>query len=305
MRLLPSFIITISLLFGASAASARQAPDYDLASLWYMSEVVVEGEELGYTEWNSSWFLGNVRVTRLHKGPDTIRVGDEIPVGTYGLIRKISELWRSSEAARRETPDLDTKQVLLFLKWNEAGDTYRPAKHYLQVGSGIKLIMDAEAVVYRLEQMMNPGPYELIRQGPERIDRNQLKRRETSKEIDAEKDTFPSYWESHAYRYGREELRQDLELAAEHVKQFETALSAGDLDTLESYLPSTLTLAIESNRDGRVALRRTYENALASAAAAEFVKRADEVRIAGAMIRHRHQLTYSTLQTLKRALPPR
>ena len=287
-----SLSVAIALLAGAAPANARQMDDSDLASLWYLSEVVVEGEELGYTEWNSSWFLGKVRVTRVHKGPDTIRVGDEIPVATHSCTRKL----------RRDGPDVDTNQVLLFLKWNEEGDTYRPAEHYHQVASGIKLIMDAEDVVYRFEQMMNPGLYEPVRQGPELIDRSELARREVPAEIDAARETFPGYWESEAYVYGRSALRRDLELARKHVQRFETALSAGDLDALESYLPSTLPMAVSYVQDGRRFLRRTYANALASAAAAEFAKRADAARIAAVLERHRDQLTYDALQTLEGAL---
>ena len=99
-----SLSFAIALLTGAAPASARQMNDFDLASLWYLSEVVVEGEELGYMEWNSSWFLGKVRVTRVHKGPDTIGVGDEIPVATHGCTRKL----------RLDGPEVDTNQVLLF-----------------------------------------------------------------------------------------------------------------------------------------------------------------------------------------------
>lgn len=287
-----SLTVAIAFLAGAAPASAAPMHDYGLASLWYMSEVVVEGEESGYTEWNSSWFLGKVRVTRVHKGPDTIGVGDEIPVATYGCHRKL----------RLGGPAVDTNQVLLFLKWNEEGNVYRPAEHYLQVASGIKLIVDAEDVVYRFEQMNNPGPYELVRQGPELIDRSELARREVPAEIDALRETFPGEWESEAYVYGRSALRRDLELAAEHVERFDTALSAGDLDALESFLPSTLSMAIWSTQDGRSFLRGTYANALASAAAAEFAKRADDARIAAVLERHRHQLTYDVLQTLERAL---
>lgn len=297
-----SLSVAIAFLAGAAPASARQMHDYDLASLWYMSEVVVEGEELGYAEWNSSWFLGKVRVTRVHKGPDTIDVGDEIPVATYGCTRKLSPLWRHSESVSRQGPEVDTKQVLLFLKWNEEGNVYRPAEHYLQVASGIKLIVDAKDVVYRFEQMMNPGLYELVRQGPELIDRSELARREVPAKIDAVKETFPGYWESEAYVYGRSALRRELELAGEHVQRLETALSAGDLDALESFLPSTLPMAIRSTQDGRPFLRGTYANALASAAAVEFAKRADDARITAVLERHRHQLTYDVLQTLERAV---
>jgi len=287
-----SFSVAIAVLAGAAQASAAPMHDYDLASLWYLSEVVVEGEELGYTEWNSSWFLGKVRVTHVHKGPDTIAVGDEIPVATYGCIRKL----------RFDGPAVDTSQVLLFLQWNEEGSMYRPAEHYLQVASGIKLIVDAEDAVYRFEQMMNPGPYELVRQGPELIDRSELGRRKVPAEVDADKEKFPGEWESAAYVYGRSALRRDLELAGKHVERFETALNAGDLDALELFLPSTLPMAISYTQDGRQFLRGGYANAMASAAATEFAKRADNVRIAAALERHRHQLTYDVRQTLERAL---
>jgi hypothetical protein len=294
--------VAIAFLAGAAPASARQMHDYDLASLWYMSEVVVEGEELGYTEWNSSWFLGKLRVTRVHKGPDTIGVGDEIPVATHGCTRKLSSLWRHPDTVSQQGPDADTKQVLLFLKWNEEGNVYRPAEHYLQVASGIKLIVDAENVVYRFEQMINPGLYELVRQGPELIERSELARREVPAEIDAVRETFPGYWESEAYVYGRSALRRDLELASQHVERFETALSAGDLDALESFLPSTLPMAIRSTQDDRPFLRGTYANALASDAAGQFAQRADDARIAAVLESHRHQLTYDVLQILERAL---
>jgi hypothetical protein len=284
--------VAIALLAIVAPASAAPLRDYDLASLWYLSEVVVEGEESGYTEWNSSWFLGKVRVTRVHKGPDTIRVGDEIPVATHSCIRK----------PRFDGPAVNTNQVLLFLTWNQEGSTYRPAEHYLQVASGIKLIVDAEDVVYRFEQFMNPGLYELVRQGPERIDRGELARREVPAEIDAAKETFPGDWEGQAYVYGRSALRKDLELAAEHVERFQAALDGRDLDALESYLPSTLPLAISHVQDGRRILRGSYANALASAAAAEFAQRADNARIAAVLQRHGGQLTYDVRQRLERAM---
>lgn len=265
--------------------------DYDMASLWYMSEVVVEAEELGSSEWNS-WLLGQVRVTRVHKGPDTIGVGDEIPVATWGFTRKPTF----------QGPEVDTRQVLLFLKWNREGNVYRPAERYLQVASGIKLIVDAEDVVYRFEQMNNPGPYAPIRQGPELIDRSELARRKVPAEIEAARETFPGHWESAAYVYGRSALRRDLELAGKHVERFQTAVSSGDLDALESFLPSTLPIAHWSTQDGRPVVRGTYDNALASAAATEFAKHADHARISAALERHRRQLTYGARLTLERAL---
>jgi hypothetical protein len=287
-----SLSVAIAVLAGAAPASAAPLHDYDLASLWYLSEVVVEGEELGHTEWNSSWFLGQVRVTNVHKGPEMIRVGDEIPVATHSCIRRL----------RFRGPEVDTNQVLLFLRWNEEGDTYRPAEHYLQVASGIKLIVDTEDVVYRLEQFMNPGLYELVRQGPELINRSELGRREVPSELDAAREKFPGDWESQAYVYGRGALHRDLTLAELHVDRFETALKAGDLDALESFLPSTLPMAISYVEDGRRILRGNYANALASAAAAEFAQHADDARIAAVLERHRHELTYDVRQTLERAL---
>jgi hypothetical protein len=283
----------------ASVVPVCAAPlhDYDMASLWYLSEVVVEGEELGYSEWNSSWLVGNLRVTRVHKGPETLGEGDEIPVATELAISR-----KPLFSGPLDATGVETKQVLLFLQWNQQETAYRPGERYLLVASGLKLIVDADDVVYRLEQGMNPGPYELMRQGPELVDRSELKMREVTAEIEAEKEKFPGYWESQAYVYGRSALRRDLDLAAKHVDRFQEALDAGNLDALEQFLPSSLPMAAWSMQDGVPLLRTGYRNALASAAATEFARHADAARISAVLDRHSHQLTYDVRYVLERAL---
>lgn len=292
-----SYSVVVFLCDGVVPVQARQMYDYDMASLWYLSEVVVEGEELGYSEWNSSWLAGNVRVTRVHKGPDTLGEGDEIPVAMDLAITRQPLFSGPRDAAR-----VETKQVLLFLSWNQQQTAYKPGERYLLVASGLKLIADAEDVVYRLEQGNNPGPYELVRQGPELVDRSDLKMRATTAEIEAEKERFPAYWESEAYVYGLAALRRDLELAKQQVEQFQTALESGDLDGLEQYLPSNVPIAIMSTQDGVPLLRSGYRNALALTAATELARQADGARIAAVLERQPNQLTYDVRSLLERAL---
>lgn len=283
--------VAVVLLTGFCPLQARMLQDCDMASLWYQSEVVVEGEELGYTEQNY-WQLGKVRVTRVHKGEDKVAVGDEIPVAVTTFSRKE----RSSDA------EIDTKQVLLFLNWNQKGGTYLPAERYLPVGPGVKLIVDEENVVYGFQQLSNPGPYQPVRQGPERIDRSKLKKRKVSEQDQAYKQRWPEYWESRAYVYGRAELRKDLELAKRRVERLRAALDGHDLDALESYLLSTLPVALGWSESGRHSVRVNYADAVALAAAQEFLKRADAARIKAALEQHRGEHTYQVQQTLERAL---
>jgi hypothetical protein len=49
---------------------ARSLPEYDMASLWYQSEVVVEGEQVG----------GQVRISLIHKGEQKVAKGEAISV---------------------------------------------------------------------------------------------------------------------------------------------------------------------------------------------------------------------------------
>jgi len=285
-----AIVVPILSTLSVRNVQARQMNDCDMASLWYLSEVVVEGEELGYTEENY-WLVGKVRVTRVHKANDKVAVGDEIPVAHSALSRKMS--FAGAE--------IDTKQVLLFLTWNQEGNIYRPAEHYLPVPSGVRLIVDADDVVYRFEQQNNPGPYAPVRQGPELIDRSELEKRKVRQEDQAFQETWPEYWESLAYVYGRAALRRDLDLAKRRVERLRAALDSHDVDALESFLPSTLPMAkIWSTVDGRHSVRGNYTDALASAAATEFVKHADNARIASVLEKHRRHLTFQVLQTLER-----
>src|SRR5688500_12540007 len=125
-------------------AGAAHMPDSDLASLWHLADVVVEGREQGYTTVDY-WEHGTLVVTEVHKGQDRVKVGDKIDVALMEYSR---------EPTFSEDP-VETNEVVMFLKWNERGDAYRPGNRYLPVPSGIRLIKDD--VVYRFQQFNQPG----------------------------------------------------------------------------------------------------------------------------------------------------
>ncbi len=286
-------------------AHARIMQDTDLASLWYAAEVVVEGEELGYKTVDY-WQRGQLRITHVHKGKDSVKAGDVIPIATQAYSRIPID----------QKGPVKTTKVLIFLKWNERGTRYIPGRTYIPVPSGIKLILDDEKVVYRYEQMSNPGPYRPTRQGPERLDRNKLQLRKVKPPLD--RAAFPAYWEARAYVYGRAELREDLKLARTRVERLKQALASRDLDKLEQFLRSTpnmaywVTVQLETIKgrpepsgtafEPKTFVRPTFTDSLASTAATEYVKRAEKSRIAATLKLMRHQLTSGVRMQLERAL---
>src|SRR5688500_14797153 len=211
---------------GAKAGAAHM-PDSDMASLWHLADVVVEGREQGYKTVDY-WEHGTLVVTEVHKGQGRVKVGDRIDVAMMAYSRKPA----FSQYA------IETDEVVMFLTWNERGDAYRPGNRYLPVPSGIRLIKDD--VVYRFQQFDQPGPYRPTRQGPEWIDRRELKTRKTTAEIDKWKPLDPECWESHAYVYDRAALRKDLGLAGKRAQRLAAAIESKNLDDLASFLPVAL-----------------------------------------------------------------
>ena len=309
-RIIPSSLVAVLLVMCLAAKTgAAHMPDSDLASSWYLADVVVEGREEGYKTENY-WEHGTLVVTEVHKGRDRVKVGDRIDVAMMAYSRK---------PAFSQDP-VETNEVVMFLKWNERGDAYRPGRRYLPVPSGIRLIKDD--VVYRFQQFDQPGPYRPVRQGPEWIDRSELKSRKTTAEIDKWKPLAPDYWESHAYVYDRAALRKDLGLAGKRAERLAAAIESKDLDDLASFLPVTLGMgttgyyedgngvvsnvpADEKDRPDlkrRVYVRPDYADALAQAAAEAFVKHADRARIAAVLAEHKDKLTRHVRHTLEAAL---
>ena len=307
---LSSLVAVLLVMCVAARTGAAPMSDSDLASLWYLADVVVEGREQGYRTENY-WEHGTLVVTEVHKGRDRVKVGDRIDVALQAYSR---------EPALSGDP-VETNEVVMFLKWNERGDDYRPGRRYLPVPSGIRLIEDD--VVYRFQQFDQPGPYRPVRQGPEWIDRSELKSRPTTAEIDKWKPLAPDYWESHAYVYDRAALRKDLELAGKRAERLAATIESKDLDELASFLPVTLgmgTMGYYEDGNGvvskvvpvdekdrpdlkrRVYVRPDYADALALAAAEAFVKHADRARIAAALAGHKDKLTRHVRHTLEAAM---
>ena len=301
-------LLVVTCLGGKTGAAPMS--DSDMASLWHLADVVVEGQEQGYRTENY-WEHGTLVVTEVHKGRDRVKVGDRIDVALQAYSR----------APAFSQDPVETNEVVMFLKWNERTDAYRPGNRYLPVPSGIRLIKDD--VVYRFQQFDQPGPYRPVRPGPEWIDRRELKTRKTTAEIDKWKALYPEQWESHAYVYDRAALRKDLRLAKERAERLTAAVESKDLDTLASYLPVTLGMGMAGHFEDangavsslvpadekdhpelkrRVYVRRDYADALALAAAEAFVKHADRARIASVLSEHKDKLTYPVRQTLEAAL---
>lgn len=129
----PSPVLTLSLLFAAAPASAWRMPSYDMASLYYMADVVAEVEELGYTKEDYS-LTGKVRALKVYKG--RLKAGDEITLSVYLRERH----WP------RNKP-LDVKSALVFLRWDEKKRRY--------LVWSIKLVL-ADGVL-RYTQFCSPG----------------------------------------------------------------------------------------------------------------------------------------------------
>lgn len=163
-------LILLSIL--ASAAPLRAAPmeHHDLASLLFEAEHVVEAQAVSHQhlieEWNTTT---TYRVTRVLQGD--LALDSEIQVfdDAYNYDIRPRYDWTDPAAPRAlPVPELDP-QVFLFLapapprQINEQQAT--PEGLFHKVPSGMRIV--AEGHVYRFEQMMNPGPYGPVPQGPD------------------------------------------------------------------------------------------------------------------------------------------
>src|SRR5688572_10378469 len=97
-------LLVVSCVGGAT--SAAHLPDSDMASLWRLADVVVEGREQGYRTENY-WEHGTLLVTEVHKGRDRVKVGDRIDIALMEYSRK---------PAFSQDP-VETDDVVMFLKW--------------------------------------------------------------------------------------------------------------------------------------------------------------------------------------------
>lgn len=200
--------IFIFLFFYQLEAKGKKLNSYDMASLYYISDLVIEADELGYEE--KDWILyGKVIVKDVYKGSNIIK-GDTIKVSMstiytnylygdsiYGILDS-NNILNNIKIIKNE---IESNRVLLFL--------VKDKDYYKQVLSGKKVIRNND--VFRYIQYSNPGPFYLIPQKEEFID----------------KQTF----------YTVSELKSDLKLAIKRVEKFQKSYQTENIQALKQYLP--------------------------------------------------------------------
>ncbi len=173
--------------------------NYDLASLYYEAEVVVEVEEGEYKTENYME-VGEATVLKVYKG--TVAVGDKLKVG-FSAYRRIS---MDAEFVQTVKPaPLKSKKALLFLMHDKKLNLYWPW------ADGARLI-GQDGVVYGFQQFSNPGPYYLIKDSPDYL---QMKEKGS---------------------YDEAKLHDELELAIKRAESFERALAGTDPEALRPFL---------------------------------------------------------------------
>lgn len=199
----------ISLMVSVSCHAAKM-PHYDLASLYWLADVVIEAVEPEYkrVEWHDE---GVVEVLVVHKG--TVKVGDKIPVVVHTLSRTLPNSAPavvvihndgSTEVKMSPEPTLKSTRTLLFLKWREK------EKQYWVTGNGMVFQSDHKTI-YGLRQFSNPGPY-----GPTPF--------------------VPIYTQPQKGVFDWQALETELVVAIQHATAFEAALGKKDKKQLMQYL---------------------------------------------------------------------
>jgi hypothetical protein len=166
-RSLPAFAL-LALFAAAAPVAAAPMEHHDLATLWFLSEQVVEAQEVAHgfelAEWNETT---TYKVTRRWKG--TLAVDAEIVVFDDAYSTRIEPSWDYSDPEQPRqipAPALDGR-VYLFLtaaapRLIAEGQSTREGL-WQKVPSGLRLV--AEGRVWRFEQWSNPGGYRPVPQG--------------------------------------------------------------------------------------------------------------------------------------------
>jgi len=125
-------------------AHAKLMPSYDMASMYYKADNVVQVDEIIYVQTNAMLTV-RCRIREVHKG--SLKLGQTITVSMGRIFLR---------------PDEEPAAALMFLGRPNEQDEYSP------IASGIKIILQNNNVL-EYEQRSNPGPYRLVSQKPEFI----------------------------------------------------------------------------------------------------------------------------------------
>ncbi len=153
----PIFLLAIglSLMLFPRSSEAMNLVTYDLDSLAYMSQEIVEGT-LGKTYAFSGFSVADISVTAVYKG--SFAEGDTFKIIALDFFRKpIADIIGGDTEPLREGA-----KVVLFLAKAKPDILYKipeDASIYVPVPSGMKVLLNDR--VYGFSQWNNPGPYEL------------------------------------------------------------------------------------------------------------------------------------------------
>ncbi len=200
----------------AKLAGARNILQYDLASYYYMSDVVVWVDELSYEKLEDVYHTDHrekTKVLKVYKGEvkpeeildvlvDSQIARHKIWDGVWECVEWEKKYCKKSKMTRWNEAPLS--QVLMFLIKSKD----KRANYQLIT---MKLMVHNE--IYDLKQVDNPGVMVLVEPKPEFI-------------------TLPS-----GVAYGLKELEDDLMLAIERAKDFEAAYAAQNIEKLKKFLP--------------------------------------------------------------------
>ncbi|MBI5499017.1 MAG: HEAT repeat domain-containing protein [Deltaproteobacteria bacterium] len=162
-------ILGLAILLAAPAgAAAAPMEHHDLASLWFLADEIVMGEEISHGTEGADWNeITTYRVSRSWKGE--LEVGAEIEVFDDVYRLAIEPTWDLSDPAspRRIDPPEREPCAILFLvpspaRLIEEGRFTREGL-WMKVPSGMRIL--AAGKVYRFVQMSNPGAYGPVPQG--------------------------------------------------------------------------------------------------------------------------------------------
>jgi hypothetical protein len=194
------------------ACHAAKMPSYDLASLYWLADVVVEtvNPEFKKLQWHEE---GEVEVIVCYKG--TVKPGDKLPVSIHTFSWTLP--FQGALKARVESDGgvvhepiderkLKVKRTLMFLRWD------KKTERYLICANGLVCEADGDGAIYGFQQNFNPGPYAPVPAQP----------RYTALPDDGV--------------YSWKIVLKELAKAIEHANQFDAAWRKKEVKELLSYL---------------------------------------------------------------------
>lgn len=194
------------------ACHAAKLPSYDLASLFWLADAVVEtvNPEFKKVQWREE---GEVEVIVCYKG--NAKPGDKIPVSIHtfswtlpfqGVLKSRIENDGSIVHEPLAERKLKAARTLLFLRWDKR------TERYAICANGLICESVGDGAIYGFQQNFNPGPYAPVSALPR----------------------YTALPEDGVYSW--KVVLKELAKAIEHANQFEAAWRKKEVKELLSYL---------------------------------------------------------------------